>query len=172
MFLASAIMMGLSMVSFETILTSKAFNHNPPRDVLAGLARGMLIVGTVYLVMKLTHLFTGPGIGAVLNGGFAANLWLLEMTVGVILPLILLSRKSVRTNIHRLFVVDILVILGILLNRLNVGIFGVAAYATRAGGDYFPSFMELTLTAGLIAFAILGFKICAKYLNLFPETGH
>jgi hypothetical protein len=32
--------------------------------------------------------------------------------------------------------------------------------------------MELTLTAWLIAFAILGFKICAKYLNLFPETGH
>jgi hypothetical protein len=30
--------------------------------------------------------------------------------------------------------------------------------------------MEFTLTIGMIAFAILGFKLCAKYLNLFPET--
>ena len=30
MFLVSAIMMGLSMVSFETILTGKVFNHDAP----------------------------------------------------------------------------------------------------------------------------------------------
>ena len=80
--------------------------------------------------------------------------------------------RSVRTNLHRILVVDILVILGVLLNRLNVGIFGVSGYATRAGGDYFPSLMELTWTVGMVAFAILGFKLCAKYLHLFPETQH
>jgi Ni/Fe-hydrogenase subunit HybB-like protein len=45
-------------------------------------------------------------------------------------------------------------------------------YANRVGGDYIPSVMEFILTAGMIAFAILGFKVCAKYLNLFPETHH
>jgi Ni/Fe-hydrogenase subunit HybB-like protein len=63
-----------------------------------------------------------------------------------------------------------MVVLGVLMNRLNVGIFGVSEYATRAGGDYFPSIMEFSLTIGMVAFAILGFKICAKYLNLFPTT--
>jgi len=32
--------------------------------------------------------------------------------------------------------------------------------------------METTLTMGMIAFAILGFKLCAKYLPLFPESHH
>lgn len=171
-FLISAIMLGLAMVSFETILTGKVFNHHPPREVVEGLARGVLIVGSLYFIMKIWHLVTGPGVGAVMDGSFLGNLYLLEMTVGVVLPIALLAQRSVRTNLERIFVVDILVMLGVLLNRLNVGIFGVSEYATRSGGDYFPSWMEFTLTVGLISFAILGFKVCAKYLNLFPEAHH
>jgi len=169
-FLVSAVMLGLAIVSFETLLTGKVFNHEPPREVVEGLARGVLIIGAVYLVMKIVHLVTGPGIGAALDGSFLANLYLIEMTVGVILPLALLSRRSVRTNLERIFVVDIMVILGVLMNRMDIGVFGVSEYATRSGGDYFPSYMEFTLTAGMIAFAILGFKFCAKYLPLFPES--
>jgi Ni/Fe-hydrogenase subunit HybB-like protein len=172
MFLLSAIMMGLSMVSFETIITGKAFNHDAPRDVLAGLSRGVLIVGVLYLGLKLYVLLTGPGLQAALDGSFLGNLYLLEVIVGALLPVVLLSFSSVRTNIHRIFAVDIMVVVGVLLNRLNVGVFGVHEFATRAGGDYFPSVMELTLTVGMIAFAILGFKLCAKYLNLFPDAHH
>ncbi|BCS52168.1 NrfD/PsrC family molybdoenzyme membrane anchor subunit [Geobacter sp. SVR] len=172
MFLISAVMMGISMVSFETILTGKVFNHTVPSEVITGLARGVMISGTLYLAMKIGHLVTGPGIGAVLNGSFLGNLWLLEMAVGVVLPLALLSLRSVRHDPQRIFAVNIMVILGVLLNRLNVGIFGVSEFATRSGGDYMPSIMEFMLTAGMVAFAILGFKVCAKYLNLFPETHH
>jgi len=68
--------------------------------------------------------------------------------------------------------VNILVIIGTLLNRLNVGIFGLAEYASKFGVDYFPSTMEFILTAGMVAFAFFGFKVSAKYLNLFPETEH
>jgi Ni/Fe-hydrogenase subunit HybB-like protein len=169
-FLVSAILLGLALVSFETLLTGKVFNHKPPRDVIEGLARGVMIVGSLYLFMKIYHLASGPGLGAVLNGSFTGNLYLLEMLVGVILPLFLLCFRFVRTDLDRIFAVDIMVVLGVLMNRLNVGIFGVSEYATRAGGDYFPSIMEFSLTIGMVAFAILGFKICAKYLNLFPTT--
>ena len=170
MFLVSAIMMGLSMVSFETILTGKVFNHSPPRDVLEGLARGILVIGCIYIAMKLVHLFTGPGPGGLVKNGFLGMMWLLEMAAGAVIPVILLLKKANRANLHILFAANILVIVGVLLNRLNVGIFGVSNYANRAGGDYFPSFMELLLTSGMIAFAILGFKLCAKYLNLFPHS--
>lgn len=172
MFLVSAIMMGLAMVSFETILTGKVFRHDPPREVLYGLARGVMFTGIVYLAMKLAHIAGGPGFAAVLDGSFLGNMWLLEMAVGVVLPLLLLAIPSIRHNLESLFAIHIMVIVGVLMNRLNVGIFGVSEFASRAGSDYFPSWMEWTLTAGMIAFAILGFKLCAKYLNLFPETEH
>lgn len=172
MFLISAVMMGLAMVSFETILSSKVFKHKVPSEVLYGLARGTMIVGGIYLVFKLYDLIRGPGIGLAFNGSFISNLWLLEMMVGVVLPLVLLSIKSIRTDINRIFVVDLLVVLGVLLNRMNVGIFGLSEYATAAGADYFPSILEFMVTAAMVAFAVLGFKVCAKYLNLYPETQH
>lgn len=172
MFLVSALMMGFSMVSFETILTSKVFNHKASKDVIEGLAKGIFCFGCLYFVMKLSTLISGPGLGALFSNGFLGFMWLLEMAVGVVIPVLLLVKTANRKNIDTVFVVSILVILGVLLNRLNVGVFGVSDYANRVGSDYFPSIMEFILTAGMIAFAILGFKLCAKYLNLFPETDH
>jgi Ni/Fe-hydrogenase subunit HybB-like protein len=170
MFLVSAIMMGIAMVSFESILTGKVFNHSVPREVIYGLSNGIVYMGVVYFIMKIWSIISGPGLAAVFTGDLLANMWLLEMAVGVVLPLILLSVPSVRHNLQGVFVVNLMVIMGVLLNRMNVGIFGVSEYATNSGGDYFPSIMEFTLTIGMIAFAILGFKLCAKYLNLFPEA--
>lgn len=172
LFLVSAVMMGLSMVSFETILTGKVFNHKAPRDVLEGLSRGVVFFGCIYFVMKVWILISGPGLGALITSSFLGFMWLLEMAVGVVIPVLLLAKKANRMDMDSIFVASIMVIVGVLFNRLNVGIFAMSDYANRAGGDYFPSFMELILTAGMIAFAILGFKVCAKYLNLFPETHH
>lgn len=172
MFLISAIMMGLSMVSFETILTGKVFNHKAPMDVLDGLAKGVAFFGILYFVCKVGIIASGAGLGIIFSSGFLGIMWLIEMAVGVVIPVIILMNKSNRKNQNALFVANIMVIVGVLMNRLNVGVFGVSNFANRVGGDYFPSIMELMLTAGMIAFAILGFKVCAKYLNLFPEPHH
>ena len=172
MFLVSALMMGFSMVSFETILTGKVFNHQVPQNVLAGLAKGIVCFGSLYFVMKMATVFSGPGRTVLFSDGFLSFMWLLEMAVGVIIPVLLLAKTASRNNTDTIFVASILVILGVLLNRLNVGVFAVSGYANHVGSDYFPSLMECILTAGMIAFAILGFKVCAKYLNLFPDTGH
>ena len=61
MFLVSAVLLGLNMVSFETILSGKVFKHKPPMDILSGLARGSLIVAVLYFVMKIWQLVNRPG---------------------------------------------------------------------------------------------------------------
>ena len=94
------------------------------------------------------------------------------MAVGIILPLILLSMKNMRSRSNSIFAVNILVIVGTLVNRLNVAVFGLTEYTARTGADYFPSLMEFVLTMAMVAFAVFGFKVSAKYLNLFPEEQH
>jgi Ni/Fe-hydrogenase subunit HybB-like protein len=172
MFLVSAVMLALSMVSFETILSSRIFKHKLPMDIITGLARGSLIAVGFYFILKVWDLMSGPGIGAAFTGSFTANMYLLEMVIGLVLPLVLLSVGKFRTRVNSIFAINILVMIGVMLNRLNVGIFGLAEYASRFGMDYFPSLMEIILTAAMIAFAFFGFKVSAKYLNLFPETEH
>ncbi len=172
MFLVSAVLMGLSMVSFETILSARAFKHKLPMDILSGLAKGSLIVAVLYFAMKLWDLVTIAGVQKAFDGSIAGNMYLVEMVIGVILPLVLLSMKSMRSRSNGIFAINILVIVGTLVNRMNVAIFGLTEYTARTGADYFPSLMEFLLTMGMVAFAVFGFKVSAKYLNLFPEEQH
>lgn len=170
LFLLSAIMMGLSMVSFETILSDKFLNHKADPGILSGLARGTLIAAIVFFIAKIWFLAKGPGISAVFNGTMEANMYLLEMIAGVIGPIILLSMKTIRESMKSVFFVDILVISGVLLNRLNVSIFGVYRDQAATGFSYFPTWMEFVVTFAFISFAIVGFKVSVKYLNVFPEA--
>lgn len=170
LFLVSAIMMGQSMVSLESILSSRAFGHKPNMEILSGLARGCLITSVIYLALKIYFLAKGVGIGAAFDGSMEANMFLLEMVVGVIAPVVLLSMKGWRESLNRIFAVNIVVISGVLLNRLNVAIFGVYRSQSGTGFGYSPSWMEFVVTLAFISIAVVGFKAAAKYLRVLPET--
>ena len=169
LFLVSAVMMGLAMVSFETIISSRAFKHDVDPGIFTGLANISLWVMGLYFIYKTVVLATGPGIGAAFAGGMEANMYLLEMVVGVVLPFVLLLGKGAREKINTLLAVDILVIVGVLINRLNVSIFALYRDQASRGAQYFPSLVEFVLSIGLIALAIFLFKMAAKHLPLLDS---
>jgi len=78
--------------------------------------------------------------------------------------------KKVRETVKSLLFVNVLVISGVLLNRLNVSIFGVYRDQASTGFSYFPTWMEFVVTLAFISFSIVGFKVCVKYLRVFPEA--
>ena len=170
LFLLSCIPMGLAMVSTESLLSAKAFKHDIDREIYYGLARGTLISLLIYLACKLFFLFRDAGIGAIFDGSMEANMYLIEMIIGVILPILMLASKQSRTNLRNIFAVNFLVIIGVLVNRMNVCIFSMQDYTTSRGASYFPSAMELLLTLGIVALGIFLFKMAAKYLPLFAKA--
>jgi Ni/Fe-hydrogenase subunit HybB-like protein len=170
LFLVSAVMMGLSMVSLETTFSSKAFKHKINMDIISGLAKGNFIVICLYLILKLFFLAKGPGIGAAFVGGKSANMFLLEMVAGVIIPLAMLASGNMRQNLSTVTIANILVVGGVLLNRMNVAISGLYGFQSETGASYWPSWIEVIITLAIIALGIFLFKLVAKYLNLFPEA--
>lgn len=170
LFLVSAVMMGLSMVSLETTFSSKAFKHKTDTGIISGLAKGNFIVICLYLILKLFFLVKGPGIGAAFAGGKTANMFLLEMVVGIIIPLVMLSSGSLRQNLSSVTTANIMVVGGVLLNRMNVSISGMYGFQSSTGSSYWPSLIEIIITLAIVALGIFLFKLTAKYLNLFPET--
>jgi Ni/Fe-hydrogenase subunit HybB-like protein len=170
MFLISAIAMGLSMVSTEAMLSAKAFNHKVDKEIFFGLARGVLITLIIYLAFKLYFLVTNAGIGAAFDGSLEANMYLLEIFLGIVLPIGLLASKNIRTNMTGIFSVNILVIVGVLVNRMNVCLFSMQEYNAAQGVSYFPTLMEFLLTLGIVSLGIFLFKMAAKYLPLFAEA--
>jgi Ni/Fe-hydrogenase subunit HybB-like protein len=164
-FLVSAVMMGLNMVSFESIMSSKFFKHKANMEILRGLARGSLITMAFYLALKLYLLVTGPGIAAAFDGTMEANLYLVEMGL-LIVPMGIILVPRFRSSMGGLTVINVLVVAGVLLNRMNVSWFGMLGYARSIGGRYVPSWMEVGVTLTMIAFGALVFKVAVKYLNV------
>ena len=170
MFLISAIAMGLCMVSTESMLSGKAFNHHVDVEIFRGLARGTLITLAIYLALKIFFLVRA-GVGLAFDGSLAGNMYLLEMAVGVVLPLLLLLVKRFRHEPDAILGVNILVIVGVLVNRMNVCLFSMEEYTTSQGAGYFPSLMEFLVSLGVVSLGVFLFKMAAKHLPLFAKTG-
>jgi Ni/Fe-hydrogenase subunit HybB-like protein len=165
-FLVTAIMMGLSMVSFESILSSKFFKHQANMNILSGLARGSIIAIGFYFILKMFVLLKGPGLAAAFDGSMEAKMYLLEMSIGIIAPLLLLLVPAVRSNLNSILLVNFLVICGIVINRMNVALFGMLRHARSRGVDYFPTANEFMVTLFLVAAGLLLFKVACKYFNV------
>ena len=61
--------------------------------------------------------------------------------------------------------VNWMVIIGILVNRMNVCIFSMEKYLVSKGGSYFPTLQELLVTVGIICigvFLFIGDKMKSK----------
>ena len=96
-------------------------------------------------------------------------MYLLEMLIGVVLPIIILSIKKMRTNVNMLFSVNMLVIIGVILNRLNVCLFSMENYNAWRGFSYSPSWMEFLLSLGVVSLGVFLYKMSAKHLPLFSH---
>ena len=170
MFLVSAIAMGLAIVSTEAMLSAKAFGHKIDKEIFLGLARGLFTTLLVYLILKIYFLVTNSSFATAFNGSLPSNMYLLEMVLGVVLPLLLLANRKMRTNMKGISSANWLVITGVLVNRMNVSIFSMQEYTTAKGASYFPSAMEFLVTLGIFSLGIFLFKMAAKHLPLFADS--
>jgi len=168
-FLVSAVAMGLSMVSFETALSQKFLQHKVDNEIHYGLARGVLIVLSFYLLLKLYQLFVVASPAMAFDGSVEGNMYLLEMLLGVILPIGILAVKKYRENVRVIFAVNIIVIIGVLLNRMNVCLFSQESYNAWRGLSYAPSWMEYLVSLGIISTGVFLYKMSAKHLPLFSH---
>jgi Ni/Fe-hydrogenase subunit HybB-like protein len=167
LFFLSAIALGMAMVSFESIVSARAFKRPQETAVLQGLARGALITLGLYLVFKIGDIAVRGALPALFTSGKASFFFLLEILVGVIVPMALYAMKSVRESANGLLLASCCVIAGTVLNRFNVNFFAQAGKYT----SYFPSVIEFLVTIGLVSFMILLYRLAVTYLPVLHEEG-
>ncbi len=156
LFLLSAIAVGFPMVIFESILASRSFHLKPETRVLSSIARYTPILLGIYLALKIGDLTLRDGWGYVLEGSSQSYSWLIEILVGVVAPIWILSSRSRRQSVKHLFSAASMVVFGVVLNRINVFLIGYRPpYATDT---YFPSIFEIMVTVGLIAALVLVYR--------------
>jgi Ni/Fe-hydrogenase subunit HybB-like protein len=166
-FFISALAVGLATTVFESFLSYRFFRKQLDMEVLDTLIRICGILLMLYLMLKLIDL-KNKGIFPLLLklDSTEVRLYLLELFVGVLLPIILIFMPRVRGTRKGLFLISVLVVIGFVLNRLNVSVTSFIAYN---GGKYFPSFPEIMISAFMMAIGFVAFYFAVKYLSIFPE---
>jgi Ni/Fe-hydrogenase subunit HybB-like protein len=168
-FFISAIAVGLAMTIFESSMSAKHFGRQLELPILQELGRVLVVVLWVYAILRLEDLLNRGALRLTLRPSYEMYLFWLEVALGLILPLLLLSQHRVRRSADGLYMASVLVLLGFVTNRLNVTITGLES---SAGSHYIPKWTELSITGAIIAVGFALFGLAVKYLPIFHEVGH
>lgn len=131
---------------------------------LATIGAGLLIL---YFVIKIIDLLVLGNVSKLLEGSPESWLYIFELGIGVILPIILIILPRTRKMPIPVGIAGFAASFGLVLNRLNVGIFG---YASDAGTVYFPSISEWAVGIGVIAAAGLVFMVLTENFPIFDDS--
>ncbi len=166
-FFMSAIAAGLAMVIVESYLCQRAFNHHLEMDLLETVGRTMVVVLSVYGILRVQDLARRGVLGGLRQPGYEGTMFLLEVGVGILLPVVLLAIPQIRARQSGLVTGAFLVVLGFVMHRMNVSVTGME----RASGvRYFPSWMEIAVSLALVAAGFAIFGLAVRYLPIFHEA--
>ena len=164
-FFISAIALGCAMTIFESYLSLRAFRKHLDFELLTKLGAVGAVTLLVYLVIRIVDMQSRGVLSQAFQPTYEGRMFLAEMLLGVIAPIVMLFIPRIRNNQFGLFMSALMVVLGFVMNRINVAITGMDR---SSGVHYFPSWTELAVTGSIVAFGFLLFGLAVKYLEVFP----
>ena len=166
LFFLSAVAVGPAIVTIESFLSSRAFKREIELPILAKLAKVTAVALTVYLVLKIQDIIGYKLTPYVFTFNTEGMLYWMEILAGVVAPILLILSPRIRHSRRGQFIAALLVVLGFILNRLNLSMTAIERYA---GTTYFPHWMEISVTLMVVALGFAAFRLAVKYLPVFPE---
>ena len=161
LFLMSAIAVGFPMVVFETTLVTSSLKLDSEMHVLNPLTRWTVFMLGFYLLLKLGDMVVRGTWVYLLDGTAQSNSFIFEMVLGVLVPWLMLLSSKVRQSKRWLFMACTGIILGVLVNRVNVFVVGYRPPISDA--NYFPALGEILITVGLIVGLMFLYRIIVTY---------
>ncbi|MDE3168085.1 MAG: Ni/Fe-hydrogenase cytochrome b subunit [Acidobacteriota bacterium] len=168
LFYLSSIAAGLAMTIFESWHSSRAFGRALELPLLAGVARVLAVVMSVYLWVRFLDLSHRHVLGLLFQNRVES--WLFDLEIGLaIVPTVLLFQSAVRMRPGALYACSVMVVFSFIANRLNVGTTGLEA---GSGTHYIPKWSEVAVTLSIVAAGFAIFRFIAHHLPVFEAQGH
>lgn len=166
-FLISSLAAGLAMVISGAIVSYWVFKRTLPTRIIAELAWFIPWVLGIYLVLKLGELLITDELHILFSSGVYSVLFLTELVVGVVLPIVLFAFQKVRESRAGALTAALMVLAGVVLNRFNAS---WLAIRPSTGEIYQPHWMEMAILVGVAASAVLVYSLIARYFPIFEEA--
>ncbi len=158
LFLISVIAMGYAVVVLEGSLASYFFKRKRETEMLGRLSGVMVVVLSLYLVLRFADLLWRGAIGAAFTSGWMSVFFWIETALSVA-PLVMLASKTGRLDPVVQFRAAFFMLLGGTLYRFNSYLIG---FDPGEGISYFPSVPEMFITFGIVALEIMLYIVIVK----------
>jgi Ni/Fe-hydrogenase subunit HybB-like protein len=186
LFMFSAIVGGISLTLFASMLSARLTNKAKTNDALIERVAhfvGYLLIGYFYFrawdALSTTYTYDPgrtEGLRYLTKGPFAFNFWIVEMLLGMIVPMILLLYKPARMNRFWRMVALLLVAAGVVAFRWDTNITGQLVLLSYIPGaaitytSYRPALVEILAGAAIIAYGLTAFSLGVKYLRVVDHS--
>jgi Ni/Fe-hydrogenase subunit HybB-like protein len=166
-FFLSAVAVGPAMVTMESFLSSNAFNREIEMPILSRLGKVSAVALAVYFVLKVEDIIGNHLFSYLFTLNLEGMLYWTEIILGILIPIFLLVQERIRNNKQGLFFASLLIVLGFILNRLNLSITSIAG---SSGVNYFPGWIEISVSLMMVAIGFALFRLAVQYLHIFPRA--
>jgi Ni/Fe-hydrogenase subunit HybB-like protein len=186
LFMLSAIVGGISLTLFASMLANRLTNKAKVNDALIERVAqfvGYLLIGYFYFrawdALAQTYTYDpgrSEGLHVMTQGPLAFNFWIGEMLLGMIVPMFLLLYKPTRMNPFWRMLGLFLVTAGVVAFRWDTNISGFLVVMpfvpgqTIAYTSYFPSLAEFLSGAAIVAYGLTAFSLGVKYLRVVDHS--
>ena len=169
LYFVSAVGLGLMMVTLESLLSAWLFGHRVRTDLLAGLGRLASLALMIYVLLRLGDLHYRGILVDALDGTWQAGLFLFEILFSAVIPATLLAFRRIRKSIPGLATCSTMTVLGIIGYRFDTC---VVAFARPESMPYFPTWIELAVSVGIVSGAALVFIFFNENLKIIDDGEH
>ena len=166
LFFLQSIYTGLGMTAIAITLVWRAMKLPIDRILFKRIGQAMSLMLALYLAVKIGDWMGAGEIDMLLNPDAFGWLAWLELILGVAIPLLILLTR-LGSHSQGPFWAGVFAIFGTFINRLVVSWIGMAE---PSHVTYTPSWIELTITVGLLAGAFLVYGVVVRYFKLFPDS--
>ena len=163
-FFISAVALGLMMVSFESLASHWLYKRKPETDLVAKLGKAVVWVLTIYIIIKMTDIISTGKFNLIFNGSWESYVFITEIMISVVIPIIIFSIPRTRHNVKAQWIGSFMVVFGMLFYRINVG--GLTMLSVT-GDTYTPSWMEISISLGVVSAAILVFLFAIEKFHIW-----
>lgn len=164
LFFLSSIALGLAMVICESIISGWLFQRNLEEELLSDIAKLARYVLILNLILVTANLVIYGKLHLLVDGSWESIVYWFELAISILIPIAFLSYSGTRATIAGQGAAAFLIVLGFALNRINLAI---TSMISKTGSNYFPSWMEISITMSIISAAILAFFFFVEHCNVY-----
>ena len=190
MFIISAVAGGMSLTMLASLIVSRLRRQQYlPQVVCTATTRTIGFITLGYLYIKVwdwaatSYYSNAPATAGVLSRlnaltPYTTTFWGVEILLGGLVPALILLLPNLCKRRGLVMLALSLVVVGVVLNRWNITLSGLVAPPEWSPGilgnvlavSYFPSWVEIGVALGIIAYALLGFTLGVRYLEIYPKA--